>query len=132
MSKYIIDSYAWIEYLEGTEQGKIVSELISNPSNEIYTLPIMVAEVLSKALRAKNKSIYKNALTALETIPYIINIDFSIGKKAGRIHFEERKLQKDFGLADAFLLASSEELKAKIVTSDPHFKNKKNIVFLSL
>ena len=130
MSKYIIDSYAWIEYLEGTDQGEIVRDIISNPSNEIYTLPIMVAEVLSKALRAKDRKLYKNALKALESIPYIININFEIGKQAAKIHFEERKKQKDFGLADAFLMATSDEIKAHIITGDKHFKSKKNVVFL--
>ncbi|MDP6156365.1 MAG: PIN domain-containing protein [Candidatus Thermoplasmatota archaeon] len=130
MTEYILDSYAWIEYLEGTSQGEAVRELIEDPDNEIHTCSVMVAEVLSKALRANRMDIYENALRALERIPRIVNVDLGIAKRASIIHAKERKVQKDFGLADAFLAAAAEKVGAMIVTGDPHFSGKENVVFL--
>ena len=130
MSRYIIDSSAWIEYLEGTKQGLAVKEIIENTANEIYTPAIIVAEVLSKSLRSGDKKIYENAEKTIEQIPRIIEIDYRLAKRAAEIHAHERKKQKDFGLADAFLAASAESIEAKILTGDPHFKGMKNVVFI--
>jgi predicted nucleic acid-binding protein len=128
--RYVIDSSAWIEYLEGTKQGLAVKEIIEDTVNEIYTPAIIAAEVLSKSLRSGNKNIYENTEKTLEQIPRIIEIDYRIAKRAAEIHVYERKRQKDFGLADAFLAASAESIEAKIVTGDPHFKGMKNVVLI--
>jgi predicted nucleic acid-binding protein len=41
-----------------------------------------------------------------------------------------RKTEKDFGLADAYVLATARQLKSKVLTGDPHFKNLKEAVML--
>ena len=51
--KYIIDSFAWIEYLEGSKLGEKVREAILNKGNEIFSLNLCIAEVVSKAKRKK-------------------------------------------------------------------------------
>ena len=58
-------------------------------------------------------------------------IDGVLAEETGMIHSTIRKRIKDFGLADAFVLTTAKRLGAKIVTGDPHFKNMKNVVFLS-
>ena len=37
---------------------------------------------------------------------------------------------KDFGLADAYVLATAKMLKAKVLTGDAHFKNMKNLALI--
>jgi predicted nucleic acid-binding protein len=37
---------------------------------------------------------------------------------------------KDFGLADAYVLATARKLKSKILTGDPHFKGMKEAVLI--
>ena len=46
------------------------------------------------------------------------------------LHTEMRKTEKDFGLADAYVLATARKLKAKILTGDPHFKNVKDAILM--
>jgi predicted nucleic acid-binding protein len=41
-----------------------------------------------------------------------------------------RKTLKDFGLADAYVLATARKLDAKVLTSDLHFKNVKGVVLI--
>ena len=53
MSKYVIDSYAWIEYIDGTQTGRELQKLLEK-NEEVYTSVITVAEVVSKAAR-RNK-----------------------------------------------------------------------------
>lgn len=127
MNKYVIDSYAWIEYLDGTEAGLMVrKKLLKNP--EIYTSSISVAEVVSKTKRVKKdidiayNSILRNS--------FIINADEKISKEAGILHAEIRNKIKDFGLADAFVLATARMLNAKIITGDQHFKGFKEAILI--
>jgi len=41
-----------------------------------------------------------------------------------------RKTAKDFGLADAYVLATARRLKSKILTGDPHFKSLKEAIMI--
>jgi uncharacterized protein len=127
MSKYIIDAYAWIEYLDGTSAGRKVSTLFEG-DNEMYCCALTVAEVVSKVAR-KNQ----NAQTAYDILlsnAQIVTIDEELSMQAGLIHCEMRKTQKDFGLADAYILALAKMLKAKILTSDAHFENVKEAIMI--
>ncbi len=125
--KYIVDSYAWIEYLGGSPAGQKVREIIG-ADNEIYSLNLSVAEVVSRI-----KRLNENADLAYEAIisnSKIIDIDVELAKEAGLLHAETRKKIKDFGLVDVLILVSARKLKAKILTGDPHFKGFKEAVFI--
>jgi predicted nucleic acid-binding protein len=127
MSRLVIDSYAWIEYLDGTEIGRKVSDFIEE-NEEIFTCTLTVAEVISKAAR-KGKDV-KIAYEVLANNSKIINADAVLSYEAGLIHFEMRKTLKDFGLADAYILATARKLQSKVLTGDPHFKNVKEAVLI--
>ena len=45
--KIVFDTYAWIEYLEGTKKGKIVNDYLEN--DEIITPFIVLLELSYKA-----------------------------------------------------------------------------------
>ena len=105
MTKYVIDAYAWIEYLNGSEKGNKFGEILEDNSNEIFTATSTTAEVVSKFLRA-NRDI-KIALTAINSISILINITQDIGALAGQIHFETKKKNKEFGMLDAFVAATA-------------------------
>ncbi|MGA3288687.1 MAG: PIN domain-containing protein [Candidatus Bathyarchaeia archaeon] len=126
-SRYVVDSYAWIEYLDGTEIGRKVSDLIKE-NNEIFTCVLTIAEVVSKAAR-KGKDV-KIAYDVLTSNSKIIDADEELSLRVGLLHFEMRKTVKDFGLADAYILATAGKLKAKILTGDIHFKNMKEAVLI--
>jgi len=46
--KYIIDSYAWIEYFKGSEEGRVASKFIESTAPLLPT--VVVAEVYNKLL----------------------------------------------------------------------------------
>ncbi len=110
MSRLVIDSYAWIEYLDGTELGRKVNDFIER-NEEIFTCALTIAEVVSKAAR-KGKYV-KVAYEVLTNNSRIIHADEELSFEAGRIHFEMRKILKDFGLADAYVLATAKETAIK-------------------
>jgi len=129
MDKFVIDSYAWIEYLEGTADGEKVRKIIENRENEIYTCSVTLAEIVSKFAR---KNIDVNiAINAISSLSKTISADSDLSFVAGKIHAEMKRVIKDFGLSDAYILALSRKLCAKILTEDSHFKNIKEAVFVS-
>jgi len=126
--KCIIDSYAWIEYLEGSKLGEKVREMIINENNEIFSLNLCIAEVVSKAKR-KNLDV-ETAFKAININSRVVEVTPEIAKKAGLFHAEIRSKIKDFGLVDALILMLARELNAKILTGDPHFKDYKEAIFM--
>ena len=127
MSRHVIDSYAWIEYLDGTELGRRVRDLIES-NDEVFTCALTVAEVVSKVAR-KNKDV-KVAYDVLLNNSKVVNADEELSLQAGLLHCEMRKSLKDFGLADAYVLATARKLKAKVLTGDVHFKGVKEAVLI--
>ena len=125
--KYIIDAYAWIEYLRGGKLGEKVRELILG-NDEIISLNITIAEVVSKIKRKKEN--IETAYSAVNSNSKIIDITPEIAKEAGIIHAETRDKIKNFGLVDALLLVTAKEIKAKIVTGDHHLKDFKEVIFI--
>jgi predicted nucleic acid-binding protein len=126
-SRYVVDSYAWIEYLDGTEIGRKVSDLIKE-NNQVFTCVLTIAEVVSKAAR-KGKDA-KIAYDVITNNSKVINADEELSLQAGLLHCEMRKSLKDFGLADAYVLATARKLKSKVLTGDMHFKNVKDAVLI--
>ena len=128
MNSYVIDAWAWIEYLIGSEHGEKLKEIIDENNNQVYTCAITFAEVISKVAR-ENRNI-EAAYSILSSNSQIINIDKDISMQAGLIHCEIRKSLKDFGLVDAYVLAIARSIKAKVLTGDLHFKDIKEAIII--
>ncbi len=128
MTKYVIDAYAWIEYLEDSEKGRTAAKIIEDSSNEIFTSSATIAEVISKFLRA-NKD-FRIALTAINSLSMTIIVTQELSCLAGKIHFETKRKNKNFGMLDAFVAASAKKISAKILTGDDDFESFKEAVFI--
>jgi predicted nucleic acid-binding protein len=129
MSKYVFDTYAWIEYFDGSIKGEKVRNVLSEKSNEVVTNAVTAAEVVSVFSR-RDKDTSK-ALEAMRGLSVLHIVDEHVAEETGLVHSEMKKKMRDFGLADAFVVASARQLNAKIVTGDPHFRNMKNVLFLN-
>ena len=125
--KFIIDSSAWIEYLEGSLLGEKVRKILFE-NNEIYVLNLMIAEVVSKVKRKKGDA--DTAYNSIISNSKIVELTPKIAKEAGLLHAEIRKKIKNFGLVDAIILSSARKLGAKILTKDEHFRRFKESIFL--
>ena len=128
IEKYVIDAYAWVEYLIGSKSGEKVKDAVETENNEIFTCAVTVAEVVSKTAREGRD--FEVAYDILLSNSQVVNADETVSKDAGVLHSEMRKTQKDFGLADAFVLAVARRTKSKILTGDVHFKGVKGSVLI--
>ena len=131
--KYIIDSYAWIEYFRASQSGEKAKKYIE--SDDSATPTIVVAEVsrkLQKEIELGNET-PQGRLERLEFIrstSRIVDLDFEMATEAGRIDVEMKKKHKGWGLADSIVLCLSQREKGKVVTGDLHFKELEDVIFI--
>ncbi|PIU58972.1 hypothetical protein COS86_06695 [Candidatus Bathyarchaeota archaeon CG07_land_8_20_14_0_80_47_9] len=128
MSKYVIDAYAWIEYLRGSRAGEKVRAVFEEENSEIYTCAVTIAEVISKTAREGQD--VEVAYGVLLNNSQVVNVDEEVSRRAGLLHAEMRKIERDFGLADAYVLVTARRLRSKVLTGDPHFRGVKEAVLI--
>jgi predicted nucleic acid-binding protein len=127
-SKYVLDAYAWIEYLIGSRAGETVKSLLDGERTEVYTCAVTLAEVVSKTAREGGDA--ELAYDILLSNSEVVNADAALSKDAGVLHAALRKTIPDFGLADAYVLALARRTKAKVLTGDPHFRGIRDATLL--
>lgn len=128
MSRYIVDAYAWIEYLKGSSMGESVKEIIEDECNDIFTVAVTIAEVMSIVKRENMDC--DVAFKYVTMLSKILDVNPELSKETGLFHAEKKKRIKDFGLADAFIVVAAEKIGANILTGDPHFKGMRNATFI--
>jgi predicted nucleic acid-binding protein len=128
LSKYVVDAWAWVEYLIGSEFGIKLKEVLDEDSSEVYTSAISLAEVVSKVAREGRD--VEAAYSLLLSNSRVVNINEELSKHAGLLHAEMRRTETDFSLADAYVLATAKKLKSKVLTGDLHFKNVKEAILI--
>ena len=118
MDKLIVDSSAWIEYLDGSPEGEKVRKYFKE--KQLFTSTNCVAEIIARALRTGiSIELIKTVLNVQSTI---VNIDFDTGYQAGIIYTELRKQKPKISLSDAMTLAIAKKIEAKILTFDNDFR----------
>lgn len=128
MPKLIIDASAWIEYLQDTPKGKKIAEFIEKEENQCFTPASVVAEIISKAIKSNLN--YDIALTAIINLSNVYAITNELSILSGKIHNETKKINKDFGMLDAFVIATARKLNAKVITCDLDFKQFKESILI--
>jgi PIN domain nuclease of toxin-antitoxin system len=127
--KYVIDSYAWIEYFMGSRMGERVKPLIEN-SEEKLTPTICLAEVYAKTLKVESQEIAEKQKAFLKAKSALVFLDETIAVESARLNVRMKKEIDGWGLADSIVYATATVKKAEVVTGDEHFKKLKNVLFI--
>ena len=109
MTRFVVDAYAWIEYLAGSQAGEKVKLIITNEHEQIYTSSVTIAEVISKIKRQDRD--YETAYKVITTLSKPMIVDEEASKSVGLLHAQIRKKITNFGLADAYVLHLAKSLK---------------------
>jgi len=128
MVRFVIDAWAWMEYLDGSVKGKTVHDLTQNEDHEVFTSAVSLAEVLSKVLRqGKDQTVAKEAVCQLSKI---VVADEALASRAGELHAKIKRRTPNFSLGDSFVLATAGKISATVVTGDPDFKGVTGVKFI--
>jgi predicted nucleic acid-binding protein len=119
LGRLVVDSWAWVEYLRGSETGRRVdAKLVS--TEDLWTSVVSLTEVVSKYRRERIAE--QAAIEAIGSLSRfgVPNRDDAI--EAGRIHAEVKSKSPNFGLADSFVLQLARKVGARVLTGDSDFK----------
>ncbi len=128
MNRYFLDSWAWVEYLDGSSVGRKVREVIFDQRNEIFTHSVSAAEIISKGKRRGKDTEPIWAVMNSNSKLVVSSLDDS--KDVGLLHAEVKSKNQNFGLADAFVLAAARKIGAKVLTGDPDFRGIPDAIML--
>jgi predicted nucleic acid-binding protein len=115
----VLDSFAWIEYFNGTSAGEKVQNFLE--TGRAVTPAIVVAELSEKHKRLNRDFGPKYDFVKARTS--IVAFEEELARVAGELNFERKKKVKGWGMADSIILATARRAGSRIVTGDPHFRD---------
>jgi len=121
----VFDTYAWIEYFLGSEQGKAVESYFENT---VITPFIVLLELSYRA--DKEGWDFKQYFDFIKLKSNIPGITEGFVLKFGRLYNKTKKEITGIGMADIIVLLTAIEENAKILTGDQHFKNMPRTILL--
>ncbi len=128
--KYIIDSYAWLEYFMGTTTGEKVKEIIDASKHEKLTPTICVAEIYVRVLRVEGPERAELQRAFIKLRSALVSLNEEIAVEAAKIDVKMKKKTAGWGLADSIVLSTARNKSAKVLTGDEHFLNLEETIFL--
>jgi predicted nucleic acid-binding protein len=121
--RYVIDSYAWLEYFMGTVAGEKAKKIIDSTAYEKLTPTICVAEIYAKVLRVEGPEKAELQRAFIKSRSALTSLTEEIAIEAAKIDVEMKKKIVGWGLADSIVLGTARKKRAKVLTGDEHFLN---------
>ena len=125
---YTLDTYAWIEYFEGSPSGDRIKKIIESGDEILFTPSIVLAELSDAVVKGKVKVNWLDVIKFVSINTKIKEIDTEIAGKSGELKNSLRKKHTDFGFIDAIVLATSIKTNSKLLTGDPHLIGEGNVI----
>lgn len=127
--KYVIDSYAWIEYFMGTQTGEKIRTIIEGIDEKI-TPTICLAEIYAKTLKVESYELAEKQRIFIKQKSALAPLDEPSAVESANINNKLKKEIDGWGLADSIVYATAQLKKAEVVTGDQHFRKLKNVIFI--
>ena len=119
----LIDSCGWIEYLKGSKKGEKYEKYLAD-IKQIITPTVVIYEVYRKIKKEEGEE--KALLITSQLLrTKVVSLDTDISFLAADLG-----LKYKLPMADAIVYATGIFHKAKIITSDEHFKNLPEVIFI--
>ena len=124
--KFVIDSYGWIEYFSDGKLAEKYSKYIekSRPSN-FFTPSIVIYEVYKKFQTSYSEEDAITAIAHIENHTKVIEINTTYA-----ILGADTSINNKLPMADALIYAVAKHLNAKLITSEMHFRELNNVIFI--
>ena len=120
----LIDSWAWIEFFQGSHAGSTVMSYLEDDSDLIIST-INLAEVYRWILRYYDQKTAEEKRMAMKERCMLISVDEEIAVQAAEI-----RNRLKWGLGDSIVYATARREAARILTGDSDFKGQDDVIFL--
>ncbi|HME51148.1 MAG TPA: PIN domain-containing protein [Candidatus Lokiarchaeia archaeon] len=126
--KFVLDSYAFMEYVNGTSMGQIVREALINGT--CVTPSIVIAELSNKFHRSGRDDEWEPLLKFISAKTHVMPLDKQLASKSGKQKVALRQRVKSIGLADAIIYQTAIEAGGNLVSGDEHFEAFYDVIYL--
>ncbi len=115
----LLDSFAWIEYLSGSQRGTKVKRYVEG-GESLYTPSVCLTEVKTRYL--------KDSRDPADSLNFVMERSFVL-PLTQEIALLAADVKQRYGLhtVDALVYATGESRNIVVVTGDQHFKNLPNV-----
>jgi len=120
--RYIMDSYAWLEYFMGTEAGARVKRIVDSEADEKLTPSVCLAEIYAKILRTEDEQKAELRRAFIKSRSALIPLTEELAVEAAKTNVAMKKKVHGWGLADSVVLSTAKNRNGKVATGDPHFR----------
>jgi predicted nucleic acid-binding protein len=128
--RYVIDSFAWLEYFMGSRRGKAARNIIDSKSDDKFTPAICIAEVYAKSLKNEGATMAEARRNFMRDRGAVATLDEGQAVEAAKINVARKKEVREWDLADSIVPTTAKELGAKVVTGDAHFDGLPEVVMV--
>jgi predicted nucleic acid-binding protein len=130
----VIDTYAWVEYLIGSEIGVKAKNYIERGRG--LTPSIVLVELRKWYLREiesgrRSEREMQRHLAFVESATEVVPLDATLALKAGETDFLMKKRIRNWPIADSVIYATALSRAAQVVTGDKHFKGLNEAIYLA-
>ncbi|MFB6294535.1 MAG: PIN domain-containing protein [Candidatus Nanohaloarchaea archaeon] len=129
---YLLDTYAWIEYVEGSTEGERVRDILEDEA-ELFTSVISIAELSDAFHRGgiESEVTWTTVLDFVQLHAQVVGVRSDIAADAGVLKVEKRSEFSDYGLIDAIILQTARDRDATLVTGDRHLVHEDDVIDIS-
>jgi predicted nucleic acid-binding protein len=120
----VVDTSAWIEWLNGSPLGRTFGTEL--PVQSEWLVPTIVQLELSKWARRESGAEKAEQLIAFTTTCVVVELTTAIALLAAELCGEQ-----ELAAADAIVYATAQALEADLLTCDRHFENLPGVCYLS-
>jgi len=120
----LVGSWAWIEYWSGAPHADQAGSYIEGEEEAIVST-INLAEIYHWVLLHYDEKTAEEKVITVRRRCFIIPVEEEIAVEAAKIKHKTKK-----SLADSIIIATANQVKAKILTGDPDFKKLRDIIYI--
>ena len=124
----LLDTSVWIEFFQGAEKSKRVEDILKTEEN--FTGIITFAEVVNWCLKNNIQDKIKDYIEGIKNGSTILGLNEPIVILAGKINYERKRIEKDWGMMDSIILATAQIYNLKVLTKDSQFNDLSNVEIL--
>jgi predicted nucleic acid-binding protein len=115
-SAFLVDSFVWLEILQGRERGRRALELMDE-SEALHTSVVNLYEVSYRVRQIRDETSAKELITSISLHAQVHPVDHEIALAAALL-----RIIHGYGAIDALYHATAEILDLTMLTGDLHFK----------
>ena len=125
-NRFVVDSFGWIEYLSGGKLADRYSKFVEKAKRKTHFTPALVMYEVYKKIRSRfGEEEAIKAVIHIQAKTTVVDLDTELAVESADLGIGER-----LHMADALIYGTAKAVGAKLVTSDEHFKGKKNVILI--